>query len=82
MERLHSISVASENISNTLKFNQLLKEYLFHKMRYDRGKYGSAVLAQDLPGIRITCRLLYSALQDLDPVRTLREVPPLKIKEA
>ena len=54
MERLHEISVKSENISNALKFDRILKEYLFHKMRYERGTYGSAVLAKDLPGIRVT----------------------------
>lgn len=79
MKRLHEIPVQGENISDTLKFNSLLKEYLFHKARYDRGVYGSAVLASDLPGIRITCRLLWSDLHELDPVRCCKEVPNLKI---
>jgi hypothetical protein len=82
MDRLHEISVHGECISATLKFNQILKEYLFHKARYDRGVYGSAVLKKDLPAIRITCRLLYADLRELDPVRTLKEVPALKIQEA
>lgn len=79
MKRLHEISVQSENISDTLKFNRLLKEYLWHKSRYDRGVYGSAVLQSDLPGIRITCRLLWNDLHNLNPVRCLQEVPNLKI---
>lgn len=79
MVRLHEISVNAENISDQLKFNRLLKEYLFHKMRYDRGVYGSAVLKSDLPAIRITCRLLWADLHELDPVRCCKEVPNLKI---
>lgn len=79
MERLHDISVQSENISDTLKFNKLLKEYLFRKMQYDRGLYGSAVGQSQLINYRLQCRLLFADLKDLDPVRTLKEVPPLKI---
>lgn len=79
MQRLHEIHVNAENISAQLKFNRLLKEYLFHKARYDRGVYGSAVLKSDLPGIRITCRLLWADLHDLDPIRCCQEVPHLKI---
>ena len=60
-------------------FNSKLKEYLWHKSRYDRGEYGSAVTKNDLAGIRITCRLLYADLRELDPHRTLLEVPKLKI---
>lgn len=76
---LHEISVISENISDQLKFNSLLKEYLFHKQRYDRGVYGPAVTKYDLAGIRLTCSLLYSDMKALNPDRTFIEVPDLKI---
>lgn len=78
-KHLHDLPVTATNISDQLKFNKIFKEYLFHKMRYDRGLYGTAVTPEDLAGIRITCRLLWSDLKSLDPVRTLREVPPLKV---
>lgn len=79
MERLHEIHVQFTDLSAEIKFNRIFKEYTFHKMRYDRGLYGSAVTIDQLANIRIQCRLLYADLKDLDPVRTLKEVPPLKI---
>ena len=80
MERLHEIHVNAENISDQLKFNRLFKEYTFKKMQYERGIYGSAVNESKLADYRIHARLLYADLKELDPVRTLQEVPPLKIR--
>ena len=68
-----------DRISDTLKFNRLLKDYLFVKMQYDRGLYGSAVGQTQLANYRLHCRLLFADLKNLDPVRTLKDVPPLKI---
>lgn len=68
-----------DRISDTLKFNKLFKEYTFTKLQYDRGLYGSAVGQPQLANYRLHCRLLYADLKALDPVRTLKEVPPLKI---
>lgn len=62
------------------RFNQILKDYIFAKMQYERGLYGSAVSQFNLAGYLITCKLLYNDLLVLDSKRCLTEVPKIKLR--
>ena len=59
------------------KFNSILRQYTWHRSRFNRGLYATCVTPEDLAGIKITCNLLYRDLLELDRERCLKEVPDL-----
>lgn len=79
MQRLHNLYVEAHSISDELKFNKILKEYLFTKAQYERGLYGPAVDNATLVGYRLKCMIHLIDLFFLDRKRAVIEVPPLKI---
>lgn len=76
-KRLHELHAVFTDVSATVKFNKLLREYLWHKSRYDRGLYGTVVTPEDLAGIKLTCNLLWRDMMEIDPLRCCAEVPDL-----
>ena len=59
------------------KFDSLLRQYNWHKSRFDRGLYGTAVTPEHLAGIKLTCTLLWRDMMEIDPVRCCLEVRDL-----